>query len=54
MADNTTTSSRSEADILKILIATDIHLGFEEKDPIRGKLIVILCCICMKSKLPTY
>lgn len=24
-------------DVLKVLLATDIHLGYEEKDPIRGK-----------------
>lgn len=27
---------KKEEDILTILVATDIHLGFEEKDPIRG------------------
>lgn len=27
---------RKEEDIFTILVATDIHLGFEEKDPIRG------------------
>lgn len=27
----------NENDVFKILVATDIHLGFEEKDPIRGK-----------------
>lgn len=26
-----------EEDVLKVLLATDIHLGYEEKDPIRGK-----------------
>lgn len=28
--------ARSEDDILKILLATDNHLGYNEKDPIRG------------------
>lgn len=29
--------SLQDSDTFKILIATDIHLGFEEKDLIRGK-----------------
>lgn len=36
---NNSTSSVNEEDIIKILVATDIHLGFEEKSPIRGKEI---------------
>lgn len=27
-----------ENDVFKILVATDIHLGYGEKDPIRGDL----------------
>ncbi|KAG5894927.1 hypothetical protein JTB14_008886 [Gonioctena quinquepunctata] len=30
-------TARDESDILTILVATDIHLGFEEKDPIRDQ-----------------
>lgn len=29
-------SERPEGDTLNILVATDNHLGFAEKDPIRG------------------
>lgn len=29
-------SQASEDDVMKILLATDIHLGYNEKDPIRG------------------
>lgn len=25
-----------ENDVFKILVATDIHLGYDEKDPIKG------------------
>lgn len=31
---------RANEDILKILVATDIHLGYNEQDPIRG------VCVC--------
>ncbi|CAH1155365.1 unnamed protein product [Phaedon cochleariae] len=31
------TTNRDDGDILTILVATDIHLGFEEKDPIRDQ-----------------
>lgn len=27
----------NESDVFKILVATDIHLGYEERDPVRGK-----------------
>ncbi len=27
----------SDADVIKILIASDMHLGYAEKDPIRGE-----------------
>ncbi|CAO1377706.1 unnamed protein product [Diamesa hyperborea] len=32
MSSNGTTSSKNEEDVLKILVATDIHLGYGEKD----------------------
>jgi len=34
-------SSMNDPENFKILVATDIHLGFEEKNLIRGKLIHI-------------
>lgn len=35
-AENNVPEEKKEEDIFNILVATDIHLGFEEKDPIRG------------------
>lgn len=38
MSNNNSFQNVNEDDVFKILVATDIHLGYEEKDPIRGKL----------------
>src|SRR3990167_5769029 len=32
-----TQASQAAQDILKILVATDLHVGFAEKDPVRGE-----------------
>lgn len=32
IGSNSTSTSRKEEDVLKILVATDIHLGYGEKD----------------------
>lgn len=36
-------SQITDEDTLKILVATDNHLGYAEKDPIRGVLIFDIC-----------
>ncbi|KAJ8928137.1 hypothetical protein NQ314_019317 [Rhamnusium bicolor] len=41
-AESNLTQTRDEEDILNILVATDIHLGFEEKDPIRDSNFIPL------------
>lgn len=38
MSDTESFQDAVECDIFKILVATDIHLGYEEKDPIRGNV----------------
>lgn len=38
-SDSNCPTEPDDENVLKILIATDIHLGYNEKHPIRGKVI---------------
>lgn len=37
MSESQENEEMLEENILRILLATDIHLGYNEKDPVRGK-----------------
>lgn len=39
MSDNEETTDINSDDVLKILVATDIHLGYNEKHSLRGKYL---------------
>lgn len=40
-----------DENVFKILVATDIHLGVHEKDPVRGKCFVFQICFSIVFKI---
>lgn len=41
MSSETVSSTPAPEDTMKILVATDIHLGYGEKDPIIRKFLIL-------------
>jgi hypothetical protein len=39
--ENTASSYLDNPDVFKILVATDIHLGYDENNPISGKFAAL-------------